>query len=232
MSTVVKKGKKKKGPGGTKSTTSKKVASKEEQVVDEALAEAAAADAAIAEAAVAEAAVAEVAVAEAAVVDAEQEVALAEEAKEEEAQQAEAEAEYEADEAAVEDDDLGLGEHVTKETKGAHLADVQDDRKSLAATVQYKGGDDDTFRDMKNQAANYDKYSEGNFVNEASEEENENDHLGFMDIEEIQPKQSAAMLEQHLPHILSSWTLVEKIGLERFGVVFMKNVLKFSPESL
>ena len=38
---------------------------------------------------------------------------------------------------------------------------------------------------------NPDKYSEGNVVkNEPSEEE----HLGFMD-EEIQPKQSAAMLE-------------------------------------
>jgi hypothetical protein len=53
-----------------------------------------------------------------------------------------------------------------------------------------------------------------------------------MDNEEIQPKQSAAMLEQHLPHILSSWSYVEKIGLERFGIVLMKNILKFSPESL
>ena len=48
---------------------------------------------------------------------------------------------------------------------------------------------------MKMAAGNIDKYSEGGVVqNEPSEEE----HLGFMDEEEIQPKQSAAMLEQHL----------------------------------
>ena len=42
---------------------------------------------------------------------------------------------------------------------------------------------------------NPDKYSEGNVVKnqDASDEEK----LGFMDEDEIQPKQSAAMLEQH-----------------------------------
>ena len=125
---------------------------------------------------------------------------------------------------------MALGEHVTKETKGANLADVQDDRKSLAATEQFKGGDDDSFKDMKNQAANYDKYSEGNIVKEPSEAEDD-EQLGFMD-EEIQPKQSTAIFKQNLPQILSSWNLVEKIGLERFGVVFMKNFLKLSPESM
>jgi hypothetical protein len=76
---------------------------------------------------------------------------------------------------------------------------------------------------------NPDKYSEGNVVkNEPSEEE----QLGFMDEEEIQPKQSAAMLEQHSEHILSSWKLVENIGLEKFGIVFFKNVIKFCPETL
>jgi len=40
------------------------------------------------------------------------------------------------------------------------------------------------------------------------------------------------MLEQHLPHIISSWAYVEKIGLERFGTVLMKNIFKFAPESM
>ena len=100
----------------------------------------------------------------------------------------------------------------------------------MAATEKFKGGDDDTFKDIKNQANNLDQYSEGNIVKNPSEVGN--DEFGFMDNEEIQPKQSAAMLEQHLPHIISSWAHVEKIGLERFGIVLMKNILKYSPESL
>ena len=51
------------------------------------------------------------------------------------------------------------------------------------------------------------------------EEQSEEENLGFMDDEEIQPKQSAAMLEQHLHYINQSWKHVEKIGLERFGCV-------------
>ena len=45
---------------------------------------------------------------------------------------------------------------------------------------------------MKMMAGNIDKYSEGNVV---KDEQSEEEHLGFMDEEEIQPKQSAAMLE-------------------------------------
>lgn len=68
-----------------------------------------------------------------------------------------------------------------------------DDNKSFAATVK-QNQQDDEFVDMKKMIdENPDKYSEGNVVkNEQSEDEN----LGFMD-EEIQPKQSAAMLDQH-----------------------------------
>jgi hypothetical protein len=84
---------------------------------------------------------------------------------------------------------------------------------------------------MKNEAAgNIDKYSEGGVLQ--NDNQSEEEHLGFMDEEEIQPKQSAAMLEQHLQHIHSSWKLVEDIGLDRFGMVFFKNMIKFCPDIL
>lgn len=88
--------------------------------------------------------------------------------------------------------ELGIdGELVSKQTLGNNLDQV-DERQSFAATVK-QNVQDDEFVDMKKMIdENPDKYSEGNVVkNEASEEE----HLGFMDEEEIQPKQSAAMLE-------------------------------------
>jgi len=40
------------------------------------------------------------------------------------------------------------------------------------------------------------------------------------------------MLEQHQEHIHASWKFVESIGLEKFGIVFFKNVIKFCPETL
>ena len=198
MSTVKSKAKKK-DTGDTKLKASKKAA-KEETVIDEELAKVEVAD-----------------------VDADQEVAPADVVQQElDAQKQEEEADAEGEK---EDDDLGLKENVTKETKGENLGDVEN--KSRAATEKFKGGDDDTFKDIKNNANNLNQYSEGNIV-----AEEENDGFGFEDNEEIQPRQSAAMIEQHLTHILSSWTQVEKIGLERFGIVLMKNILKFSPESL
>lgn len=81
-------------------------------------------------------------------------------------------------------DGLDLQEKVTKQTVGANLDKVYEDQKSFAATEKQNALEDD-FVDMKNVAGNIDKYSEGNVVkDDPSEEEN----LGFMDEEEIQPK--------------------------------------------
>lgn len=40
------------------------------------------------------------------------------------------------------------------------------------------------------------------------------------------------MLEQHLRETLDSWKLIKDIGLERFGMVYVKNIIKFCPECL
>jgi len=39
-------------------------------------------------------------------------------------------------------------------------------------------------------------------------------------------------LDQHVKHIHETWALVEKIGLEKFGVVMFKNIFKVAPEAL
>ena len=53
-----------------------------------------------------------------------------------------------------EDQELALQEHMTKETRGANLGQIQDDRKSFAATEKNKIQEDDEFFDIKNQNKN------------------------------------------------------------------------------
>lgn len=124
-----------------------------------------------------------------------------------------------------------LNEKITKETRGAHLAENIEDNKSNAATEELKGPHPDE-KFTHNENENYEGYTEGEQLpKKPSEEESDQGHLGLFDDEDIMPEQ-AGITNKKIEIVQSTWGMVAELGIENVGVLLYKNIFSIAPEAL
>ena len=115
------------------------------------------------------------------------------------------------------------------ETKGLNLGDGLEDvvNKSMAMTEMIKPpGSDDKLFDKNNE--NFEKYTDIN-QDQVKDDRTDLDNLGFMDEElDIQPTE----LQKNIKLVKDSWVKVEKIGLDKCGQAFFRNIFKLAPTTL
>ena len=118
---------------------------------------------------------------------------------------------------------------MTKETRGAGLADMRDEvGKSLAMTEKMKPqATDEKFFDPNQ----IDQFTE---VDKNKDVDKESNNLGLIDDEEfdLQPKKLSQLTNQQIDLITESWRIVDEIGSEAVGVILFKNIFTIAPSAL
>ena len=122
----------------------------------------------------------------------------------------------------------GIDYQQSVETKGLNLGENIDDvvNKSMAMTEMVKApGSDDKLFDKNN-----DKFEKYTDINEDQVEQKEDemvlDNLGFMDEDiDFQPTE----LQKNIKLVKQSWAKFEKLGLEKCGQAFFRNIFKIEP---
>ena len=134
------------------------------------------------------------------------------------------------EEVAGDDSPSEVGEKMTKETRGAHLAENLEDNKSNAATEDIKGPNPD--EKFTNNEHIPDGYTEGEQLpKKPSEEDSDQGNLGLFDDEDIQPDGSG-ITNKKIEIVQSTWKLVEELGIENVGVLLFKNIFTIAPGAL
>ena len=123
------------------------------------------------------------------------------------------------------DQSLMVGEKVTLGTNLNQNLDA--DMKSMAQTEKMGRQGSGDFYDKK--AENFDNKTD--IDKNAKEEKSDDEGLGFMDDEEIQPKQTMGN-QFYIEKVTESWKLVQKIGYDKFGPILFKNLFKIQPDLL
>ena len=110
---------------------------------------------------------------------------------------------------------------------GANLDDIVN--KSVAMTEMIKPQNDQNALIENNE--NFENFTDINQdqVQQKEDQFNIDDHLGFMDDDlEIAPTE----LSQNIKLVKESWAKFEKLGLDKCGQAFFRNIFKIAPTAI